>query len=920
MPNSILNLNRGYDILNFNKIFINSKNFNSSFFFLTNNFFMINNIKPFFKIFLNNNLLINNLNRFNFSIKKNVNFFLKINNKYRNFLRYFKYLFKFKFKYNKIFNYIYFSKLNFKIKKSTTSLKIGNDYSSFIKINNLRTYFKFLFRNWNFLLGYSISPFWWEIYSKKNWIRKTLNFRLFKNRFFFNRISKNNNKKRIRKFNLLNYENYSKKYIINNYFYLRNLNKNKKYSSLRYILKINPNFRLFKKKNYDWFLSKPYLFLNTYKNFKLNKHYSNYRVIFIFKKYFKLFNTLKRISFNLRRRKYKKTNNLFFIKTFFNPDLRSKSLRNKYFKIYSNLKKNFSLFKFHFFFKNLKKKFKKKIKKKLFYIWLFKSIYNGKILRKNKLYFSYKHFFSKKLRFIKSSRKFKKRNIFFKLFKILKKKLISKLFSVKLKKLKSRFKFKYRFKLKIYKINKRIKKKINNKIKKKVILRFKTKYIKLPLKFFFKKFYYEKKFIYKFFFFKKMNNNSIFFKWKIINFTKINKKRKFKFFLKEYKSRDFKKFKNSNILKKTSKPFFLTKTKLNFLLKFYGFLFLNNTLVNPLNNKSLIFSTKKFLYSFSYKNEIQKFILRKYIKNNFLMDSLSKNFIFSNYLYSYNFISVNHYNTFFNNFLKSDSVDNFNFFNFIGDKPNHLQLLLNKNLSSFSTWTYHNSYVDYHKNTYKENYDFNIKRIRFKPGYMTLWRDVRDTLKNSLSLNFRYQYKLTNYLAKYKKFVNFKTFLFMEMKLLNILIKSRLFNDSGLALIFLKHNLIYVNGLLSNNQNLQIFIGDFIQIVINLKYYIISRWFLNLNLKKKNKIKNVIKKKTHPYSHSDEKKKSYNMPKWVLFNKNLFDDCANYLEVDYFTLSVFILYEPFLWSDINPYNLLEQKFSIINLYNWKYIT
>jgi hypothetical protein len=69
-----------------------------------------------------------------------------------------------------------------------------------------------------------------------------------------------------------------------------------------------------------------------------------------------------------------------------------------------------------------------------------------------------------------------------------------------------------------------------------------------------------------------------------------------------------------------------------------------------------------------------------------------------------------------------------------------------------------------------------------------------------------------------------------------------------------------------------------------------------------------------------KKKKSYNIPKWILSNKNLFDDCSNYLEVDYFTLSAFIIYEPFLWSDINFYNLIEQKFSIINLYNWKYIT
>jgi hypothetical protein len=154
-------------------------------------------------------------------------------------------------------------------------------------------------------------------------------------------------------------------------------------------------------------------------------------------------------------------------------------------------------------------------------------------------------------------------------------------------------------------------------------------------------------------------------------------------FLKKNALLFFKKIKNSNILKKTRKPFFFTKTKLNFSLKFYGFLFLNNNISSYLNNKHFSYNTKKFLYSFSYKNEIQRFILRKYVKNNFLADSLLKNSIFSNYLYSYSISNSSGYHTFFNNFLKSDNDSNFNFFNFINKKDNNIQSILNKNLSSF---------------------------------------------------------------------------------------------------------------------------------------------------------------------------------------------------------------------------------------------
>ena len=104
-----------------------------------------------------------------------------------------------------------------------------------------------------------------------------------------------------------------------------------------------------------------------------------------------------------------------------------------------------------------------------------------------------------------------------------------------------------------------------------------------------------------------------------------------------------------------------------------------------------------------------------------------------------------------------------------------------------------------------------------------MWRDARKILKTSLSLKFKYQYKLTNYLSKYKKFIKFKTFLFSEMRLFNILIKSRLFNDHSLVKSFLNANLVFLNGFSCINPNMQIFSGDFIQLIVNLKYYILFR-------------------------------------------------------------------------------------------------
>ena len=880
--------NNGYFLLNFIKITVNSKNKNSNYFFLTNNFFILNSIN-YLEIFYKNQI-INNLFNCKVNSKKNNYLIFKNNNKFKNFILNFKYLFKLKFKYNRLFNYIYFQK-----KTKNTVFGNYNYLNNYLKFNYFKYYFKYFFKNWNFLIGFTLSSFYYDLSFKKISINKLKSFKLFKNRYFFIKNLKTKNKfyyiKRIRKFNFLNNKNYTKKYIINNFFYIKNFNINFKYTSNKFILK-NNNPLFLKKKNYNLFLSKPYLFLNTYKNIKLNKSHSNYFLIFLYKKYFKFFNVLKRVNFSIKN---KKTNNLFFKRIIFNPDYLSKSYRNKSLNIYLNLKSKLPLFKKDKF------NFQINLKKKLIFFWFFKIIFCGKILKKNKFLFNYKFFLNKKLKSIKASRRSRKKLIFIKSFIIFKKLNNYKFSLIKYKKHKNVYKYKY----------KNLKYKNNTNL----FIKFKIKYNKLKLKLYFYKKNY-KNILEPFLFLKKIKKFNE-FKWKNIIVKRIiSLKKNFIYFNK--KILFFKKnLKFSNIYKKIKKPFYITKTKVNFLLKNYGFLFINTNLNQYLNNTSFLYNTKKLMYTFSYKNEIQKFILRKYIKNNHIKDLYFKNSLFNNLT---NIVYLNNNN---NNFNYHDNLNNnnsyFNFFNSFLNKNNQLQTFITKNTSMFDNWTYYYNQSLYFKKNYNDESDFNIKRVRFKPGYMTIWRDVRKVLKDSLSLNFKYQHKLTNFLTKYNKFINFKTYLFLEMKLINVLMKSKLINDNNISNIFLKNNLIYVNGMISNNPNLQIFIGDFIQIIIHLKYYILIKWFLNLNIKKKNKIKNIFRKKNPSSLYSDEKKKSYNIPKWILFNKNLFEDCPSYLESDFFTLSTFIIYEPFMWSDINPYNILDQKFSIINLYNWKYI-
>jgi ribosomal protein S4 len=323
-------------------------------------------------------------------------------------------------------------------------------------------------------------------------------------------------------------------------------------------------------------------------------------------------------------------------------------------------------------------------------------------------------------------------------------------------------------------------------------------------------------------------------------------------------------FRTSFIYKKMKYPVIVSKKKTLFSLNKYGFMYLSEFLFKNIFFDQTLCNLKKKLYSFSYKNEFQRYVLKRFIRRHSIL----------------NLLPVPNKKTFLMR-----------------------QTSLRWKINDDKIWD-----------------DVNIKRIRFKPGYMTLWRDARQVLKLSLNLKMRYQYKLTSYLAKYNKFIKIKTFLMFELQLGNVLLKTRLLPDMNSTNLFIEHCLVFVNGMVCNNASFQIFTGDFIQLVVSLKYYILYKWFLNWEFKKVLRLRHIAKKKLIIRQNADEKTRSHLLPKWILFSKNSFSDVSKYLEIDYFTLSIFILYEPFRWSDVNPFTFADTKFGVINLYNWKYIT
>ena len=329
-----------------------------------------------------------------------------------------------------------------------------------------------------------------------------------------------------------------------------------------------------------------------------------------------------------------------------------------------------------------------------------------------------------------------------------------------------------------------------------------------------------------------------------------------------------------------------------FILKPYAFIYTNTpNLNNPrslVHNKFPMFKYRRYVHSFLYQNEVKRYILKRHraSRSHFGTEPTTDFFdnirTFRDYVYRYRRVHLN-------------------------------------NLTVHTPQQYFNTPDD--RSVYTPMHDtLKIKRVRFKPGYYRLWRNARTALKESLNLSFRYQHRLTSYLPRFYKLSKFQTLHAIETKLTSILIYTNLIPDYEFSKYFIDNNLVYVNGIIANQYNEVIVLHDFIQLVVSLKFYIADRWLTNWKLKKQLRLKKLANAKYNNQSFRLDKQSSNKLPKWIYTNKYRFYDVPNYLEVDYFTLSAFTIYDPFLITDFNPVNSREFRVSIYKNYNWKYIT
>ena len=213
-----------------------------------------------------------------------------------------------------------------------------------------------------------------------------------------------------------------------------------------------------------------------------------------------------------------------------------------------------------------------------------------------------------------------------------------------------------------------------------------------------------------------------------------------------------------------------------------------------------------------------------------------------------------------------------------------------------------------------------VRRLKFKPGYSRLWRESRSDIQEILEMRIKYQNRLTLRLHQLYRQQGTNLFTRSTVTVFFSLLGSQFSMDMWSTLELLKSELIYVNGKVCTNLYLHLFLHDLVQVIINIKFYFLTRFLQNRVFLISSRINKIFYRKYRVRHFNTTSRVRKTLPWTFLHLQGAYTDVLPYLEVDYFTLSSFVILDQRItkvWLPIRAYAL---ELNIINMYNWKYIT
>lgn len=151
-----------------------------------------------------------------------------------------------------------------------------------------------------------------------------------------------------------------------------------------------------------------------------------------------------------------------------------------------------------------------------------------------------------------------------------------------------------------------------------------------------------------------------------------------------------------------------------------------------------------------------------------------------------------------------------------------------------------------------------------------------------------------------------------------IVLYSRLLPDMNSFETFMEAKLISLNGRLVEDRAGLVVPNDLIQLTVSVWYYIMFRWLANWTYLRNKKFRRLVFRKglAGRYKLMKTRKiRSYYTPAWIYNVRYDISDVKPFLEVDYFSLSAFIIYDPYVTDYTTPTDFADVRVNTYSMYN-----
>lgn len=196
---------------------------------------------------------------------------------------------------------------------------------------------------------------------------------------------------------------------------------------------------------------------------------------------------------------------------------------------------------------------------------------------------------------------------------------------------------------------------------------------------------------------------------------------------------------------------------------------------------------------------------------------------------------------------------------------------------------------------------------------------MRKDLAHILGIKYKYQQQLTRLVMRLNTIKSLDLLKTLNLNIAQILVRVQFFVDKNYANQFIKSEGVFLNGVHTTFSMQQMYIGDHLQLPVCSAYFVYFRLTYQRTYLFNNKILQYAAKTNWQMIKATNKKTKIRLPDWLLNARFFMHDIPNCFEVDFISLSVFMLFEP---AEIYQYDdlLLNNVFMFpLKLYNWKYI-